>query len=152
MSHELTRIDKKAGTLEVLVALYAAGELKMTELCRTIHLDRGTVAGAVAILEELRLLTLRSTGQFPFARQVVLSPLGGRLVRSPLVEWPSILFEQDVDRFGTESIQSRNRGPDDSRSRPLGTHEGGHVYQLSQLVVRRKQAGARSPRSRAGKD
>jgi DNA-binding MarR family transcriptional regulator len=62
MSHELTRIDKKAGTLEVLVSLYAAGELKMTELCRTIHLDRGTVAGAVATLEKLKLLTLRSTG------------------------------------------------------------------------------------------
>jgi DNA-binding HxlR family transcriptional regulator len=96
VSHELTRLDKKAGTIEILVSLYTGGDRRMTELARSIHLDRGTIARAVSVLEQLHLVTLDDPRRFPFAREVRLTPLGRQLVRAPVLEWPSILFEAEL--------------------------------------------------------
>jgi DNA-binding MarR family transcriptional regulator len=96
MTHELTRIGKKAGTLDVLVSLYTEGDLRKSDLYRRIHLERDTIAGAVALLNSLNLVTLRRGEQFPYAQTVALTPLGRRLVRRPVFEWPSILFENEV--------------------------------------------------------
>jgi DNA-binding MarR family transcriptional regulator len=96
MSHELASIDKKAGTLQVLVALDSGGETRMTDLCRSIRLERGTVARAVAVLERLGLVIRTHEREFPFVRPVFLSPLGRRVIQAPITEWSSILFEAQV--------------------------------------------------------
>jgi DNA-binding MarR family transcriptional regulator len=96
MTHELTRISKKAGTLDVLVSLYTEGELGMSGLYRMIHLDRGTISSAVVLLKSLNLVTLRKGELFPYAQTVALTALGRRLIRRPVFEWPSILFENEV--------------------------------------------------------
>lgn len=96
MWHHLVELDKKAGTLEVLLALYTGGELRMTELCRSIRLERGTVCRAVLVLRRLEFVTLQDSGRFPFSRTVMLTALGRKLVAAPLAIWPSIFFEVEM--------------------------------------------------------
>lgn len=98
MVEEFVRLDKKAGTLSVLLALNSQGELKMTELCRRIHLEKGTVERAAALLRELDLVELRASPHFPFSKSLTLTELGSRLVRRPLPEWSAALLERSQSR------------------------------------------------------
>jgi len=113
MANDIDRLDKKAGTLSVLVALDVAGELRMTELCRGIPLERETVTNAVRPLEDIDLVEIRDGRQFPFSKSVSLSPLGRKLVHSPLMEWPSVLFEHGLDRVSQARDVSRARTLED---------------------------------------
>ncbi len=96
MVYSIERLDRKAGTLSVLLSLGAADGVKMTDLCRSIPLERATVSRAVTVLVDFDLVTLTDSAEFPFTRRVALTPLGQRIIRSPLQEWPSILFEHEV--------------------------------------------------------
>ena len=116
MVNELTRIDKKAGTLEVLLSLSSSGELKVSDLCRTVRLERGTVARAVSLLQEMNLVSLSESPVFPFTRLAALTPLGSRLARAPLVEWPSIFFEQTLAPAGHSSDLGRGTSLETSRA------------------------------------
>ncbi|MGA3023030.1 MAG: helix-turn-helix domain-containing protein [Thermoplasmata archaeon] len=132
MAYGIERLDKKAGTLSVLLLLGVADGVKMTDLCRSIPLERATISRAVALLEEFDLVTLSDSAGFPFTKRVALSSLGRRLVHSPIQEWPSIFFEHEVD--GSRALPFVKLPRESKTSSGLTTH--GHTTCVSKGKAR----------------
>jgi len=109
----LVALDKKAGTLEVLISLYGKDAVPVTELCRSIPLERATSMRAIRVLQKIGLVSEVDSHRFPFRKTVSLSPLGARLASAPVIEWESILFTQGLVTPGLkthDSISSHRTG------------------------------------------
>jgi DNA-binding MarR family transcriptional regulator len=120
MADYLVRLDKKAGTLSVLVALQGTEGLPMSQLCRLIRLERATTASAVQILKDIGLVERRQSLEFPFRKVVSLTDFGLRLVSQPVLRWRSLLVTAETGlssrsygergRYSPASVQSPRAG------------------------------------------
>jgi DNA-binding MarR family transcriptional regulator len=98
MAQALYRIDRKTGTLEVLLSLHIDGSQTTTHICQSLRLNRATITSAIDLLADLGLVVRSRQAAFPYANLTSLTTLGQRVVLSPLTQWPSLLFEGDIDQ------------------------------------------------------
>jgi len=96
MLAHIRAIDKKAGGLQVLLALSVSPELQLSELYRQIRLDRATVRRAVETLASAGLVERFEVGRFPFVKRVHLTTFGARVTSAPLNNWPALFFENQT--------------------------------------------------------
>lgn len=116
MIDEIRAIDTRSGTLIVLLTLNAAGELRFSELCRQVRLDRGSVRRAIDVLETSGLVARQEDSRFPFGRRLRITPFGCRVMRAPVAHWPSLFFERATD-LGTAALPPTGR-TEGSRGEP----------------------------------
>lgn len=92
----LDRLDRKAGTLAVMVCLDQMGEATLTQLHRAVHFEKGTTNRAVELLSSMGIILRQRKSQFPFSKATRLSEFGSELIRSPLLSWESMFTERRI--------------------------------------------------------
>lgn len=91
MQASIHEIDRTTGALEVLLLLHSNGPASLTKVTRSARPGREAIERSLDVLLKLQLVECNHLATFPFTKLYGLSPLGGRIVESPLLDWPSIL-------------------------------------------------------------
>jgi hypothetical protein len=90
----LSDLDRKIGTLPVLVYLYAHGSATKTLISRLLGHRHETIAGTLDVLQALELIRPEKETWFPFRETFSLTLLGKDLVEAPILRWPSLLTKK----------------------------------------------------------
>jgi hypothetical protein len=90
----LSVLNRKTGTLQVLVYLYDHDFATKTLISRLLGHQHETIAGALDVLQGLELIRSEKDKWFPFRETFRLTSLGRALVESPLHRWPSLLLRK----------------------------------------------------------
>lgn len=84
-------LDRKTGTLLVLVYLYDHGTTAKTSISRLLGHRHETITGAINTVRQLGLILCERETWFPFRETFRLTALGKELVEAPLHQWSSLL-------------------------------------------------------------
>jgi DNA-binding HxlR family transcriptional regulator len=90
------------GSLEVLIHLHIRGASSKAEFSRLLRVSPETAKRTLDVLCSLGLVRMKMENQFPFRHLHELTPIGKRLVDSPLHMWPELLWTSGK-RNGTKS-------------------------------------------------
>ena len=87
-------LDRKTGTLHVLVHLYRRGPATKTSIYRDLGHPHETIAGTLRVLDRLGLIISEQETWFPHRETFYLSVRGKELVETPLHLWPHLLMKK----------------------------------------------------------
>jgi len=84
-------LDRKKGTLQALLFLYAHGPAAKTSISRSLGQRHETVGKTLKILRQSGLILSEKDVWFPYRETFRLTSLGKILVETPLHGWPGLL-------------------------------------------------------------
>lgn len=93
MDISLRLLNRYAGWLEILIHLYFDGRTGKVQLSKSVRSSFETINKTVTLLSELGLVHVFQEARFPFRNTCELTELGRKLVKTPICEWPAVLWQ-----------------------------------------------------------
>lgn len=90
---KLYLLDRQDGSLHVLIYLYHYGPSAKTTISSQLRHRHETVSKSLTLLCRFGFVASRNEAKFPYRQVFELTPLGERLVDTPIHGWPSMLGE-----------------------------------------------------------
>jgi DNA-binding MarR family transcriptional regulator len=84
-------LDNQTGVLPVLIYLYDHGPAPKTAISRLLMYRHETIGKTLEVLSRFGLVAGRRDAWFPYRHAFELTPLGRKLVETPIHGWPLLL-------------------------------------------------------------
>lgn len=79
--HQIDKLDEDKATLRVLLYLHENKEAKLTSIMKGIPVGQKAVYTALSTLTELQLVEEKTSKDFPFTRNFILTQKGQQIAR-----------------------------------------------------------------------